>query len=81
MKVKHIFDKRARPRQFLKNDEVLRCDKRREPKGAHGKFESLWKGPFLISGVVGPNAFRLKYPDGTVLPFTYNGQDLKLVRL
>ena len=81
MKVKHIFDKRARPRQFLKNDEVLLWDKRREPKGAHVKFESLWKGHFLMSEVVGPNTFQLKYPDGTVLPFTYNEQDLKLVKL
>ncbi|XP_059076339.1 uncharacterized protein LOC131875723 [Cryptomeria japonica] len=80
MNVKRIFDKKARPRNFLKNDEVLLWDKRKEPKGTHGKFESLWKGPFFISEVVGPNTFRLKYPDGTILPFTYNGQDLKLVK-
>ena len=41
MKVKHIFDKRARPRHFLKDDEILLWDKRREPKGSHKKIESL----------------------------------------
>ncbi|XP_059076958.1 uncharacterized protein LOC131876157 [Cryptomeria japonica] len=43
-KVEKILDMRARPRGFLKGDEVLLWDKRREPKGAHGKFDSLWKG-------------------------------------
>ncbi|XP_059068976.1 uncharacterized protein LOC131859355 [Cryptomeria japonica] len=80
-RVKKIFDMRARPRGFLKGDEVLLWDKRREPKGAHGKFDSLWKGPFKIHEVVGPNAFRLNYYDGTVMPYTYNGQDLKLYKL
>ena len=80
MRVKHIFDKRARPGNFLKDDEVLLWDKRKEKKGAHGKFESLWKGPFFISKIVDPNTFHLKYPDGIVIPFTYNGWDLKLIK-
>ncbi|XP_057813573.2 uncharacterized protein LOC131027507 [Cryptomeria japonica] len=36
-RVKKIFDMRARPRGFLKGDEVLLWDKKKEPKGAHGK--------------------------------------------
>ena len=43
MKVKQIFDMRDKPHSFLKDDEVLLWDKRREPKGAHGNFDSLWK--------------------------------------
>ncbi|XP_059075002.1 uncharacterized protein LOC131875020 [Cryptomeria japonica] len=80
-RVKRIFDMRARPRGFLKGDEVLLWDKRREPKGVHGKFDSLWKGPFKIHEVVGPNAIRLNYFDGMVMPYTYNGKDLKLCKL
>ncbi|XP_059067894.1 uncharacterized protein LOC131858614 [Cryptomeria japonica] len=80
-KVKKIFDMKARPRGFVKGDEVLLWDKRREPKGAHGKFDSLWRGSFKIHEVVGPNAFRLNYPNGTVMPYTYNGQHLKLYKL
>ncbi|XP_059078005.1 uncharacterized protein LOC131876583 [Cryptomeria japonica] len=80
-RVKKIFDMRARPRGFLKGDEVLLWDKRREPKGAHGKFDSLWKGSFKIHEVARPNAFRLNYSDGMVMPYTYNGQDLKLYKL
>lgn len=77
-RVKMIFDMRARPRGFLKGDEILLWDKRKEPKGAHRKFDSLWKGPFKIYKVVGQNAFRLNYSDGMVMPYTYNGKDLKL---
>ena len=57
MSVKCIFDKRTQPQNLLKNDEVLLWDKRKEPKGAHGKFESLWKGPSFILEIVGPNTF------------------------
>ena len=38
IRVKKVFDRRARPCSFLKNDEVLLWDKRRESKGAHGKL-------------------------------------------
>ncbi|GLJ18811.1 hypothetical protein SUGI_0335890 [Cryptomeria japonica] len=71
----------ARPRGFLVRDEVLLWDKRRESKGAHGKFDSFWKGPFKICEAVGQNAFRLSYADGMIMPYTYNGQDLKLYKL
>ncbi|XP_059077873.1 uncharacterized protein LOC131876476 [Cryptomeria japonica] len=81
MRVKKIFDKWARPRKFMLGDQVLLWDRRREPKGEHMKFKSLWKGPFMIQEVKGPNSFRVAYRDGTVLPLTYNGQDLKLYQL
>lgn len=73
MRVKKIFDRRARPWKFMSADQVLLWDDRKAPKGAHGKFESLWKGLFYIHEVKGPNSFILAYPDGTVLPLTYNG--------
>lgn len=81
MRVKKIFDQKARPKKFMKGDLVLLWDKRREPKGAHGKFQSLWKGPYVIHEVKGPNSFNLSYQDGFELPLSYNGQDLKLYQL
>lgn len=65
----------------MHGDQVLLWDKQRELKGAHGKFESLWKGPFFNHEVKGPNSFKLAYVDGTVLPLSYNGQHLKLYKL
>ena len=38
-----IFDQRARPQKLMKGDQVLLWEKRKEPKGAHAKFEKLWK--------------------------------------
>ena len=43
----------------MTGDQVLLWDKKREPKGAHSKFESLWKGPFEISEELSSNAFKL----------------------
>ena len=65
----------------MNGDQVPLWDRRREPKGAHTKFESLWKGPFVISEELGSNAFKLKYPNGDELPLSFNGQDLKLYHL
>lgn len=48
MRVKNIFDRNVRPRNFMPGDEVLLWDKRNEKKGSHKKIESLWKGPFRI---------------------------------
>ena len=46
MKVKKIFDKRTKAREFRVGDLVLLWDKRREPKVSHGKIDYLWLGPF-----------------------------------
>lgn len=73
MRVKKIFDQKARPRRFKKGDLVLLWDKRRDLKGAHDKFKSLWKGPYVIHEVRGPNSFKLAYQDGFELPLSYNG--------
>jgi hypothetical protein len=37
-----------RPRTFQKDDMVLLWDKRKEKPGKHGKFDSLWMGPYII---------------------------------
>ena len=79
-RVKEIFDKKARPRKFMPCDEVILWGKQNEKKVSHGKFESLWKGPFKVFEVIGPNDVKLSYMDGEILPYTYNGWDLKLFK-
>ena len=61
-------------------DEVMLWDKWNEKKGSHNKFESLWKVPFKVFEVSGPNVVRLSYLDGEILPYTYNGQNQKLFK-
>ena len=62
-------------------DNVLLWDKQSAPKGMHKKFDTLWKGTFIIHQEFEINSFKLAYQDGEVLPLTYNGQDLKLYQI
>ena len=47
---------------------MLKWDSRREEKGKHGKFDFLWKGPYVIYGYRGNNAFFIRNLDGTNIP-------------
>jgi len=49
---------------FLVSDLVLKWDSKNEEKGKHGKYDSLWKGPYKIEASYGTNAFLLKYLTG-----------------
>ena len=62
-----MFDKGAKATDFKIGDKVLKWDSRREDKGKHGKFDSLWQDPYIIQATVGPNAFFLSKLDGTEL--------------
>lgn len=80
IKVKKFVGQNQRPRKFMPSDEILLWDKRNKKKWSHGKFESLWKGPFKAHELIGPNVVKLSYLDGEKLPYTYNRQDLKLFK-
>eukprot|EP00253_Pinus_taeda_P028990 PITA_28990 len=62
-KLKNVFDKRTKAEDFFIGNKVLKWDSRREDKGKHGKFDFLWKGPFVIQAVQGNNTFFLKSLD------------------
>jgi len=64
-KLKKSFDRRTKAEDFNMGDKVLKWDSRREDKGKHGKFESLWTGPFVIQEVQGNNTYFLKILDDT----------------
>lgn len=63
--MKKLLNKKTKPRDFQVGDLVLLWDKRREPKGMHENFDSLWRGPFKIQQLYGENNFLLPYEDGT----------------
>ena len=54
-------------RKVFERDKVLKRDSRREDIGKHGKFENLWKGPYIIYSFRGNNAFFLQELDGIEL--------------
>ena len=50
-KIKTIFDRKEKTYNFQVGDWVFKWDIVRQYKGKHGKFDSLWIGPFVIAQV------------------------------
>jgi hypothetical protein len=75
-KVKETFDRKAKTKQLLLGDLVLKWDSRREDH--HGKFDSLWLGPFRVEKVLDNNTFLLQNLEGEeVFGGPVNGRFLK----
>ena len=64
-KLKKIFDNKTKAEGFFIRDKVLKWDSIREDKGKHGKFDFLWKGPFIIQASQGNNTYFFISLDGT----------------
>jgi hypothetical protein len=77
-KVKRAFDKSARQRDFIIGDTMLLWDKGKEKPCKHGKFNSLWLGPYVIREIAGPNSFYLSHLDSEPMNIPRNGQQFKL---
>ena len=76
--IKKLFDKRTKANDFNIGDKVLKWDSRREDKGNHGKFENMWKGPYIIRSIRGHKTFFLQELNGEeVLGGLVNGRMLK----
>jgi len=57
---------------------VFKWDAQRKDQGKHGKFESLWIGPFKISEVLQNNTFKLqRLEDTKIFGGPINGHFLK----
>ena len=76
--MKEIFDKKDKEDIFQTGDLVLKWDAYRRDKGKHGKFDTLWTGPFIISQVLQNNTFLLQNLEGNeVFGGPVNGRFLK----
>ena len=65
--------------KFEVGDWVLKWDAFKENKGNHGKFDSLWVGPFIIAQIQQNNTFILhSLEGGDTLGSPVNGWFLKL---
>jgi hypothetical protein len=65
--MKALFDQKAKDREFLRGDLVLKWDARKEDSGKHGKFDHIWCGSFKITTSEGKNSFLLENMDGKIL--------------
>jgi hypothetical protein len=75
--MKALFDQKAKDREFLPGDLVLKWEARKEDVGKHGKFDQIWCGPYKITASEGKNAFLLENLDGKILNAPINGRYLK----
>ena len=76
--IKQSFDKKVRKYDFQLGDLVLKWDAPKLYKGKHGKFESLWIGPFNISKVFSNNSYKLQnLEDSKFFGGPVNGHFLK----
>ncbi|PKA54880.1 hypothetical protein AXF42_Ash000715 [Apostasia shenzhenica] len=76
-RVELYFNRRVNPKSFTQGDLVL---KRRLLAGSNlgvPKLEPNWEGPYIVREVAGPNAYYLMTSEGTQLPKTWSGDDLK----
>ena len=74
-----MFNKREKEDNFQVRDWVLKWDAIRQDKGKHGKFDSLWIGPFFIDQVYENNTFKLQNLEGEeVFDGLVNGWFLEL---
>ena len=61
------YDRKFQPRTFHEGDLVLVYDQAHDVLG-HGKFESLWLGPYIISKDLGKGVYLLEDFEGHPLP-------------
>jgi hypothetical protein len=76
--IKAMFDQKAKDREFLPGDLVLKWDARKEDSGKHRNFDHIWCGPFKITYFEGKNSFLLENIDGKILNAPINGRHLSI---
>ena len=74
--VKFQYNKSVHPRRFSEGYLVLLWDQPKEPLWA-GKFNPMWRGPYVVKRVLEKGAYELVDYEGTVLAEPRNGLYLK----
>lgn len=63
-RIKEAFDRKEKADNFQVGDLVLKWDALKDKKENHGKFDTLWTGPFVITQIQGNNTLMLKSIEG-----------------
>ena len=74
--VKDQYEKHVKPHIFSKGDLVLLYEQDCDFLGA-GKFEAMWRGPYIVKRVLEKGAYELVNYDGIPLSEPRNGLYLK----
>jgi hypothetical protein len=75
--MKALFDRKAKDKEFLPDDLVLKWDAGKEESTKHGKFDHIWYGLFKVTAPEGKNSFLLVNLDGKILNASVNERYLK----
>ena len=70
------YDRKVHPHTFHEGDLVLVYDQAHDAL-SHGKFDSLWLGPYIINKNLGKGAYLLEDFEGHPLPNPRNALYLK----
>lgn len=62
--IKKIYEHKTTEDNFNLGDTIRHLDARNEEKGKHGKFENMWKGPYIISTFRGKKTYLLEEMNG-----------------
>jgi hypothetical protein len=75
--MKTLFHHKAKDREFLPGDLVLKWDARKEDSKKHDKFDHIWYGPFKVAAPEEKKLFLLENMDGKIFNAPVNGRYLK----
>ncbi|XP_022040496.1 uncharacterized protein LOC110943047 [Helianthus annuus] len=75
-KLEKYYNAHVRVCTFVPGDFVLR-DNEASNAEKPGKLAPRWEGPYVINEVLGKGAYTLKRIDGTLVPRTWNAQQLR----
>ena len=71
------FNSNVKEMRFKEGDLVLRKINSNTKEANAGVLGPNWEGPNIIEGVVRPGTYKLKWPDGSLVPRTWNAEHLK----
>ncbi|XP_074359933.1 uncharacterized protein LOC141700056 [Apium graveolens] len=75
-KTRLYFAKKARIREYVVRDLVLRDTEASDPTN-QGKLQPNWEGPYVVKEVIRPGTYKLNYLSGTEVPNTWHGTRLR----
>jgi len=75
--MKMLFDRKAKVREFIPSDLVLKWDARKEDSEKHGKFDHIWYKQFKVVAPEGKKLFLLENLDGKIFNALVNRRYLK----
>ena len=76
-KVARYYDRSVKRKIFQPGDLVLRKAEVSKPT-EQGKLSPNWEGPYRVTEALRPGAYKLEYLEGTIVPRTWNADNLKM---